>query len=254
MIGALDIVSADDYGWTDPYEWSQANPRASTGHYGAWVYGHAIDRARYYNPEIPAYGFIECCGLAAAGPQNTMMPGMIVSGRGLVYWTTDFLDSSSGGDPQDEPYPGATYYGNYALYGDHQWDAQYSAARGLDQQVELFAPELNSPTVSDISATSPSGVPIAVLGKDVGGKLWLLAQADGDAAHQLSNTNSISATITLPSAVRPGAVLQVVGEHRTVTVNANHQITDTFGTTTETPTYSGKPLTYGYQHHVYAMK
>lgn len=267
-IRSLDIVSADYYAWTDPYEMtdSQAgDTTCKTGyltHCGAWVYGHTQDRLRYYAPNIPTYGFIECCGGGGgSGPENQMTPGMIQSsawnilvhgGRGIVWWTTDFVDSSPGGDPRDKPYSGATYYGDYALYGDHQWDPQYDAARDVDQQIEASAPELNSPTVDGISASGQNGVPVTTLGKDYHGKLWLLVQADGDAAHQLSNTATMTATVTLPAAVPAGTVLTVVGENRTVTVNSRHQIADTFATTTETPTYDGGvPITYGYQHHIY---
>jgi hypothetical protein len=271
MINSLDIVSADDYGWTDPYELNQKTGNG-TGHYGSWVYGHAIDRLHTINPRIPAYGFIECCsssGAAAANgngamtPTNVSMPGMLQSAvwnllvhgaRGIVWWTADFWDLSAGKDPQDSPYSGAGYYAYFALYADHQWDAQYRAAQQVNRQVASFAQELNSPTVSGISASSPTGVPVAVLGKSVYGRLWLLAQADGDQSHPLSNTSPIQATITLPSSVPPGTVLDVVGENRTVTVDANHQISDEFGTVTETPTYSGIPITYGYQHHVYSTR
>jgi hypothetical protein len=263
MLGALDIASADFYGWTDSYEWNQATGRG-TGHYGAWVYGHTVERLSALDPHIPAYGFVECCdstdGNGTVKPTNEMMPGMLRAaiwnilvhgGRGYVFWTTNFWDSSPGGDPEADPYPGATYQGAYALYGEHQWDAQYNSAEMVDHEVESFAPELNSPTIRGIAAHSSDGVPVATLGKDVGGRLWLLAQADGNPTFPLSNTSPMTATVTLPRAVRAGTVLKVVGENRTVTVNAEHQITDTFGTTTETP-FSGRPITYGYQHHVYA--
>lgn len=94
---------------------------------------------------------------------------------------------------------------------------------------------------------------MTVLGKDFGGKLWLLVIADGNEAHPMSNQSSMTATITVPDVISAGTVLNVVGESRTVTVDASHQFTDTFGTTTETPTSvrSIPPLTYGYQHHVY---
>jgi hypothetical protein len=264
MLGALNIASADFYGWTDAYEWNQGTGQG-TGHYGAWVYGHTVERLNYYNPSIPAYGFVECCdsidGNGTTKPTNEMMPGMIQAaiwnilvhgGRGYVFWTTNFWDSSSGGDPYADPYTGASYQGDFALYAEHQWDAQYDRARQVDHEVESVAPDLNSPTVTGISATSSSGVPVATLGKDVDGELWLLAQADGNTTYPLSNTTPMTAMITLPSAVPAGTVLNVVGENRIVTVNADHQITDTFGTTTETP-FSGKPITYGYQHHIYAM-
>jgi hypothetical protein len=267
MMSALDIVSADSYEWTSPWEWNQrSGPDAPNDNYGAWVYGYTQNQLRAFAPGKPTYGFIECCdsgdGNGSKKPTNEMTPGMIQASfwnllahgaRGVVYWVTDFWDSSSGGDPEDNPYPGATYVDSYALFGDHQWDPQYAAAQSVDLTAKADAVDLNSPTVSGISATSSDGVPVATLGKDVGGKLWLLAQADGNHTYQLSNTSPMTATITLPAAVAPGTVLNVVGENRTVTVDSNDQITDTFGTTTETPTYSGTPITYGYQHHIYSM-
>ncbi len=265
MLHGLDIASADVYGWTDTYEYNQATGQG-TGHYGAWVYGHAVARLHQYNPAIPGYGFVECCdstdGDGTTKPTNEMMPGMLEAaiwnilvhgGRGYVFWTTNFWDSSPQGDPYADPYPGATYQGSYAIYGEHQWDAQYEAAQRTNHEVESLAFELNSPTVTGISATAADGVPVATLGKQVHGRLWLLAQADGNVEHPLSNTTPTTATITLPSVVRAGTVLNVVGEHRTVTVDAHHQITDTFATTTETP-FSGTPITYGYQHHIYAVR
>lgn len=265
LLGSLDIASADYYGWTDSSEWNQGTGQG-TGHYGAWVYGHTVGRVRGYNPNIPVYGFVECCdstdGNGTTKPTNEMMPGMLRAavwnilvhgGRGFVYWTTNFWDSSTGGDPHADPYPGATYQGAYALYGEHQWDSQYAAAQQVDRQVKSFATDLNSPTVTGITSSSSDGVPVATLGKDVGGRLWLLAQADGNTMRPLSNTTPMRATIMLPSAIPPGTVMDVVGEHRTVVVNAEHQISDTFSTSTEMP-FSGKPITYGYQHHIYVAR
>ncbi len=265
LLGALDIASADDYGWTDPYEWNQGTGQG-TGYYGAWVYGHTVARLHAYNPHIPVYGFVECCDSNDAGattkPSNEMMPGMLAAaiwnilvhgGRGYVFWSTNAWDSAPGGDPAADPYPGATYTGTYALFAERQWAAQYASARQVDRQVKSFAPELNSPTVTGISAASSDGVPVATLGKDVGGRLWLLVQADGDRDDPLSNTAPMRATVTLPSTLPAGTVMTVVGEHRTVIVNARHQISDTFGTTTETP-FSGRPITYGYAHHIYVMR
>ncbi|HWF49601.1 MAG TPA: PKD domain-containing protein [Solirubrobacteraceae bacterium] len=265
MLGSLNVVSADYYGWTDPYEWSQGTGQG-TGHYGAWVYGHTIARMNYYNPSIPAYGFVECCdsldGNGTKKPTNEMMPGMLEAaiwnilvhgGRGYVFWTTNFWDSSRGGDPYADPYAGASYQGGWALYGEHQWDPQYNRARQVDGEVKSMARDLNSPTVAGIRAGSSTRVPVAALGKQVHGKLWLLVQADGNGTHPLSNTAPMTATITLPNSVPAGTVLDVVGEHRTVTVNSRHQFTDSFTITTETP-FSGNPITYGYQHHVYAAR
>jgi hypothetical protein len=270
LVDALDITSADYYGWTDPYEWSQARPGVP-GHYGAWVYGHTVGRLERYNPRAPAYGFVECCDSAGASgsngngtvkPTNEMMPGMLQAAvwnllvhgaRGIVYWTANFWDLSPHGDPYADPYRGASYQAYFALYAEHQWDSQYNAARAVDRQIKTFAPELNAPTVAGIRASSRVGVPVAALGKDYDGKLWLLVQADGDVDHPLSNTHPMVATVTLPNTIPAGTALAVVGERRTVVVNARHQFRDTFATTTETP-FSGIPITYGYAHHIYELR
>jgi Bacterial TSP3 repeat len=253
QLNALDITSMDIYGWTDPWEWTQGSG-TGTKHIAAWVYGHGIDRLEHFNPRAPAFGFVECCADGNSPPRNTMMPGMIESAvwnmlvhgaRGFTYWPRDFYH------PDDQTYAGATFTGEYSMFGDHQWDAQYNRAAQVNAQIHANARKLNSPTVAGISASGENGVPVSALGKDDGGKLWLLVQADGNESHPLSNTSPMRGTIQLPSAVAPGTVFHVVGESRTVTVNASHQIVDTFGTTTETPTYSGTPLTYGYEHHIY---
>jgi hypothetical protein len=249
---ALDLTSADVYGWTDTWEWDQSSGNTGTGHIGAWVYGHTVDRLRYFNPQAPAYGFVE--GVAAWGspPSGSMTPNMIETAvwnilvhgaQGFTYWPRDFYHND------DQPYAGATYTGEYSMFGDHQWDAQYNRAKDVDATVKANAPALNSPTVTGVSATGQGGVPVTALGKDQGGKLWLLAQADGNTSHPLSNTTVMTGTITVPSA--PGVVFNVLGENRTVTVDSSHHIVDTFNTTTEKPLYSSRSLTYGYAHHIY---
>jgi hypothetical protein len=256
QVNALDITSMDIYGWTDPWEWSQGDG-FGTRHVAAWAYGHGIDRLEQINPNAPAYGFVECCADGNNPPGNTMMPGMIESAvwnmlahgaRGFTYWPRDFYHAD------DEPYAGATFTGEYSMFGDHQWDAQYDRAKAVNARIKANARKLNAPTVTGISATGQNGVPVTALGKDDGGKLWLLAVADGNEAHPLSNTTPMQGTIQLPAAVAPGTVFDVLGEGRTVTVNASRQIVDTFGTTTETPTYDGRPLTYGYAEHIYQQR
>ena len=110
------------------------------------------------------------------------------------------------------------------------WQANYSQAKADNAAIQSDAVQLNSPTVSGVSASDAASVPVATLGKDVSGKLWLLATADGDVNHQMSNTSPMTVTITVPSAIPAGTVLTVVDENRTVTVDSNHQFTDTLGT------------------------
>jgi hypothetical protein len=256
QLNSLDIASGDVYGWADEYEWHQDDPTFGTGHVAAWVYGHTIDRLRYYNPNVPAFGFVEGC--RSGDGVNTIMPGMIKAAvwnllvhgaRGYTIWPRDFYGTGI------VLYPGADeFIGEFNMFADHQWDTQYTAFQQVNAEVKALAPQLNAPTVLGCSATGTGGVPVTTLGKDDGGKLWLLVQADGNTSHPLSNQASMTATITVPTVIAAGTVFNVVGESRTVTVSAGHTFTDTFGTTTETPPATVRtipPLTYGYAHHIY---
>jgi len=255
MINALDIVSADVYAWIDEWEWQQGSGNTGTDHVGAWVYGHTIDRLRYYNPNVPAFGFVETT--RSGDCNNTMMPGMLESAiwnlivhgaRGYTYWPRDFCGQGT------QPYPGATFTREYSVFGDHLWDTQYTRMTQVNHTVTANARQINSPTVAGITATGQNGIPLSALGKDDNGKLWLLAQADGNAHNPMGNTTTMTGTITLPATIPAGTTFNVQNEHRTITVNANHQITDTFAPTTDTITSTGKPLTYGYAHHIYEQQ
>jgi hypothetical protein len=260
MIAALDIPVADIYAWTDPYEWDQQTPPAPPGnHYGAWIYGLTIRRLRGYNPSAPGYAMVEVTdNYAGPGPpNNTATPEMIETamwqiivngGRGIVIWPRDFYYSD------DVFEPGASFIGEASLWGDQTWRPQRARLTTVAAKIKQQAASINSPTVLGCSATGTGGVPVDVLGKDVAGKLWMLVQASGNDAHQFSNQTTMTATITVPGVIPAGTVFNVLDESRTVTVNASHQFTDTFGTTTETPLLSnGVSWTYGYKHHIYVQ-
>jgi hypothetical protein len=229
---SADIVSLDFYASTDPWE-------SPNGHLGPFHYGRAVDAIHQYCPGKPALAFMETS--QPFNSSNRIYPWELEAGiwnqivhgaSGIEYFVHDFYTADGGSN----------------LWTDAVAKPVADRMTAVDQAVTSFAAQLNSPTVSGISATGQNGVPVSTLGKDDGGKLWLLAQADGDPAHALSNTTPMTATITLPSAVAPGTVLDVVGEGRTVTANAGGQIVDTFGTKTE----SGK--TFGYQEHIYRQR
>jgi hypothetical protein len=260
MLGALDIVVADIYAWTDPFEWDQqTTPFPTNTHYGAWIYGLTIRRLRGYNPTAPAFAMVEVTdNYAGSGPpNNTATPEMIETamwqiivngGRGIVIWPRDFYF-------EDDVFePGASFIGEASLWGDQTWRPQRARLTSVAAKIHQQATAINSPTVLGCSATGAGGVPVDVLGKDVTGKLWMLVQASGNESHQFSNTSSMTATITVPSVVPAGTVFDVLDEARTVTVNSSHQFTDTFGTTTETPLLSDVSLTYGYKHHIYVQQ
>ena len=114
--------------------------------------------------------------------QSAVWNILVHGGRGYIYWTANFRDSSSGGDPDAEPYPGATYQGAYALYGEHEWDAQYAAAQAVNREVKSLATESELADGHRHREQLLGRRPVATLGKDAGGRLWLLAQADGNTA------------------------------------------------------------------------
>jgi hypothetical protein len=182
------------------------------------------------------------------------MPGMIEAAiwnllahgaRGYTIWPRDFCGRNQ------QPYTGVTYTGEFSMFADHLWDAQYARLGQVDGDVADNARALNSPTVKGVTGAGTGGVPVTTLGKDLDGRLWVLAQADGNTQYPLSNRSAMTGTIRLPAAITPGTVFTVVGEGRTITVNASRELVDTFATTTETPTSTGRALTYGYDHHIY---
>jgi hypothetical protein len=272
LFSAISLGASDIFGWTDPYE-IQDNDVASTAdqgqdtcttgeqtHCGAWVDAYAVDRIKYYNSGIPGMVMLSMTRSADGSAVDT--PPMIDAdiwdsiahaARGIIWWAAD--DAASA--PVD-PVSGSDCDQSDDGVCDIYWQANYNEAAADDKAVESIADELNSPTVEGVSASDSQGVPVATLGKDVNssGKLWILATADGDDTHQMSNTTPMTVTITVPDTVPVGTVFNVVGENRTVTVDANHQFTDTFGTTTidsGTDWPSGVSLTIGYQHHIYSQ-
>jgi hypothetical protein len=314
LMSPLTMILDDVYGWTDTYEWSQcaqsatqasassnnfntsactANtaglPTDRTGHAGAWVYGHVIDRIHTLDPHVvklPISEQLECCGGSFASNDihgqnsNIITPDMLASATWSIlvhgglgfdemdYNLQDWISGNRNTAAQNlYPNVGSSWQQNGAM-ADHTWDGNYAQMQADNMLATTFAPWLNSPTVTGVSATSSltqSGtVPVTALGKQitVGGQnyLWVIAQADGDATNQMSNLTPTTGTITLPSSVAAGTVYAVYGENRTVTVNASHQIVDTFGTVTrDVPNwmntsgtvYTNGPLTYGYATHIY---
>jgi hypothetical protein len=264
VVSGLDLMSADIYPWADPYEASNTNMDSgcnnNSGHCGAWVDGFAVDRIKALRPGTPPWMFL---GMTrSTDSQDVETPRMLNAdvwdtiahgARGIVWWTADFAP----GVPAT-PYTGSNCSIYWDALCDHFWDNNYNQAATDDATIKADAVQLNSPTVTGVSATASDSTPMAVLGKDVNGsgKLWLLVMADGNATHPMSNTSPMTATTTVPSAIPPGTVLNVVGESRTVTVNSSHQFTDTFGSVSDTNSNGlqcGCTVSYGYQHHIYAM-
>lgn len=215
----IDITSTDIYGYTDPWE-------AGGPHSGAWVYGLGIDRQQEMCPGKAAWGFVETTR-PFSGNNDRVTPDeaeqavfsvLVHGGRGVEYFIHDF---AGGG-------------GEYALLTDAAAVPVKTRLASVNSWIATNAPALNAPTVSGVAVTSSTAVPGTVLPKDVGGKLWMLVQADGNESHPMSGATDLTIKVPVPD----GTVIDVVGEGRSLTVRGG-AITDHFG---------------AYQHRVYQAR
>jgi hypothetical protein len=219
---AVDILSVDFYGWTDPYE--AASQR------GAWTYGRAIDSARRNcGPDKIVLGFVEGShpwSVSAPGAANsTITPeqleaavwNIVVHGAdGVVYFAHHFDNTGT-------------------VYEDGMLRLPQVRARValVNQAFKALAPVLNAPSVTgQVSVTSTGSVPVSFMHKRHAGAHHIVAQADGNASKPLSGATT--ATFTLP--VQSGTA-EVYGEQRTVPI-VGGKLVDTFA---------------AYGHHVYRI-
>lgn len=217
-----DIVSADFYGWTDPYEGSTATYR------GAWTYGRVIDTIRTNcGADKLAWGFVEATHpwQETAPANNRVTPAQIESAvwnqvvhgaNGVLYFAHWF--DNTGAVVED------------SLLRDPAVRARIAA---VNASLHAIAPVLNTrSTTGQVSVTSTGGVPVTFMHKRHDGGHWIVAQADGGPAMPLSAATT--ATFTVP--VESGTA-EAVGEARTVPV-VGGKLTDQFG---------------AYGHHVYRI-
>jgi len=202
-----DLVSADFYGWTDP--WETAN------YHGAWTYGAAIDNMhKYCGPTKPVWGFVE-----GANPWDPSQPSpkaitadqmeqaiwnMVVHGaNGILYFSHDF----SNGLVED------------AMLSRPDIKAR---AASVDARLKSLAPILNSYSQTGVSATGTNGIPVATMYKKYNGTNYVFADADGSI--NKPGSGSTTGTITVPVA---SGTATVVGENRTVPISGG-KIVDNF--------------------------
>lgn len=201
---AADLISADMYGYTDPWEGASLE--------GAWAYGALVDNVRYYAqaPEKPVWGFVE--GTSPFSEGDTITPDemesaiwcMIVHGaNGILYFSHDFAD---GGDDEMLRTP-----------------AIKDRAARVNARIHRLAPILNTVSTSGVTVTRSNAVPVTHMHKIHGGSHYVLAQTDGTA--QLPLSGSTVATFSVP--VQSGTVT-VVDEGRTIQI-MDGKFTDTFG-------------------------
>lgn len=215
-----DIVSADFYGWTDPYE--------AASQKGAYAYGRAVDNIRAMcGPDQLAYGFVEgshpwaestpaAAGstITAAQMEAAIWNTVVHGANGLVYFAHYF---SKGGDTFED--------------GLLRNAANRAKAAEVNAALKAIAPALNAKSVTgQIAVTSTAGVPVTFMHKQVGATTWLIAQADGNAGKPLSGATTATFTVSTSA-----TSAEVVGESRTVPISAG-KLTDAFG---------------AYGHHVY---
>lgn len=218
---AVDVLSVDFYGWTDPYE--RADQK------GAWTYGRAIDSARENcGSDKLVLGFVEGAhpwqSTAPDAPGSTITPDQLEAAvwnvvahgaNGLIYFAHHFDNTG-------------TVYEDGML----RLPAVRARAEEVNRALTELAPVLNErPVAGEASVAVPPGsAPVTFEHKRHGGAHYVIAVADGTERQPLSS--SVRATFTVP--VQQG-MAEVVGESRTVPI-AGSKLVDDF-----------EP----YGHHVY---
>jgi hypothetical protein len=215
----IDLVSADYYGYTDPYE--------PANYHGAWTYGKVIDNIHYYcGASKLAMGFVETShpySVPDTDPNSWITPDQVEAavwnivvhgGNGFIYFVHHFTDTGLAAED--------------ALMLDPTMKARVSS---INAAVKSLAPVLNSISQSGVSVTSTNSIPVTFMYKQYAGAKYIIAQSDGDSTHTSSGTTTATFTI---SGVSSGTAT-VVGEGRTVSISAG-KIIDSFGP---------------YAHHVY---
>ena len=205
----VDLVSADYYGWTDPWE--------PASYHGAWTYGTSVDNMhKYCGATKPVMGFVEAANPWSPG-QGSGTPkaitadqmeqaiwNMVVHGaNGVIYFAHDF----SNGLVED------------AMLSHPDIVAR---ATTVNSRLKSLAPILNSFSQSGVSATGTNNIPVSTMYKKYNGGNYVFAAADGNASHTLSGATT--GTITVP--VSSGTAT-VVGENRTVPITGG-KIVDSF--------------------------
>ena len=174
----LDIASVDYYGTTDP--WEPAESR------GTWVYGRAIDRVEAACGDKPVFGFVELTqpwknSENAATPRSIRedaWSAVIHGADGLTFFLHDFWCE----DGCDSIFS-ATWADNREAWAD------------LNTELQSYAAALGAPDVTGAGAATSTGIPLALLTKNVGGKTLVFAQADGDRQHPDGYSGKAAVTV-----------------------------------------------------------
>ena len=176
----LDIASVDYYGMTDHTE--------DPDHRGPWTYGRAVDNLqKACGPSKPTYAFVETTqpsneSANAATPQGMRAAAwnaIIHGADGIEWFVHDFYCPDGCGDK--------------VFATDPQWAANRRAVARLDAEIHRYDAALTGPDVDGV--TTSTGIPLALLTKQVGDTTYVFAQADGDSSHPDGYTGRATVTV-----------------------------------------------------------
>mgnify|MGYP000117594792 CR=1 FL=1 len=215
-----DVVSADNYWFTDPYicSWVEGGAVFAAGRdltdaecRTAAHYGWTVDRVRsLVQPQgsKPVWAFVEIGhpfsekdSLTITGPQirAAVWSSIIHGARGIVYFNHNF---------------GGPCVSQHVLR-ENCGAAVRPTVTAVNQQITGLAPVLNSPTVNGLVTASGGGVDLSVKAHD--GHFYILAAATSAGRQQIAFSVACGSPLTA----------QVLDENRTIPVSAN-SFTDTF--------------------------
>ncbi|WP_175417398.1 hypothetical protein [Arthrobacter sp. 24S4-2] len=215
-----DVISADNYWFTDPYICSLVEGGAvfaggrdlTDGECRiAAHYGWTVDRVRSLVQPArskPVWAFVEVGhpfsepgSLAITAPQirAAVWSSIIHGARGVVYFNHNF-----GGECLSQH-----------VLRDDCGAAVRPTVTALNQQIQRLAPVLNSPTVNGL--VSADGRRVDVLVKAYQGQFYLMAAANSEANQSVTFSFACGSPVTA----------EVLDENRSVNVSAN-SFTDNF--------------------------
>jgi hypothetical protein len=215
-----DVVSADNYWFTDPYICSLVEGGAvfaggrdlTDGECRiAAHYGWTVDRVRSLVQPAgskPVWAFVELGhpfsepgSLTITAPQirAAVWSSIIHGARGLVYFNHNF-----GGECLSQH-----------VLRDECGALVRPTVTAVNQQLQRLAPVLNSPSINGLVSTDSNGVDVSV--KAYGGQFYVLAAANREA----------NQTVKFSFACGAASTAEVLDEGRSVNVSAN-SFSDTF--------------------------
>ena len=204
----MDILSADYYGYTDPYD---ALTNGTEKNYGAWTYGAEVASVHSIcGAQKPVFVFVET-GRPWPSSSKSITPnevtaatwdGIMHGANGVIYFDHDFSGIQSD-DGMVEGGPESTTVA--------------PIVRTNDAEISALAPWLNQPNQPGVKVKSTRGVPVTTMLKKYSGRTYLFAMADGNGS--LLNSGSTTATISVPGSV---AVTDTFGPYQVHVYQMGH--------------------------------